>query len=490
MDIPIFESNEEKIDFQKTRIDSLGLSYRVQNALTGASIRTIGGITRKTEPSLLEIKGLGVRGIEEIKNKLNHFSSLLKDTKKALPEMSASLEGNTLPILKTKEEIINFFNNRVKSLGLSKRTENALINKYIENFSENTENYQSSISDAGIGKLDYLEEKNQEINNTPNLYLSNIYVKKDADTITEFFINYFDIDRKLVKSSTRKKEVIEVRNLIIYFLREYCNTSFVEIGRFFGKDHTTAIHSYQKVRSNKEYINYIEKEFSTLITELESTWSEKKDIRQVVVKEERVKKSKKQEPKYREIPERNINVFKLYKQGLTLEGIAKITGVTRERIRQIAEKTITQIIYNESIQSGITIDIQMALKEEKENRKDIKKINNPTKPIKLRKPKTWSYKYLACSLCGTTTVPHFRKGLCEICGKKSIYGSERENIVIEHDNKCDSCGMLRDEAYAKFGRDFYLSRIDRSVLCKRCHLNTTGKKLGDSRKNKWRMFYK
>lgn len=87
-------------------------------------------------------------------------------------------------------------------------------------------------------------------------------------------------------------------------------------------------------------------------------------------------------------------------------------------------------------------------------------------------------------------MPHFKEGLCEDCGGSSIGGELREKIITEHNDECDHCGISRDEAKIKYGRDFYLSRTDKSVLCKRCHLNTTGKKLGDSRKYKWRMFYK
>ncbi|KKQ12938.1 MAG: DNA-directed RNA polymerase subunit alpha [Candidatus Nomurabacteria bacterium GW2011_GWE1_36_71] len=67
------ESNEEKgegnefTDILKTRIDTLTLSTRTLNALTDANIRTIGGIARKKKEDLLEIDGIGDKGIQEIK---------------------------------------------------------------------------------------------------------------------------------------------------------------------------------------------------------------------------------------------------------------------------------------------------------------------------------------------------------------------------------------------------------------------------------------
>ena len=62
----------------KTRVDSLDLSARTQNALNGANIRTVGGLARKKEKDLLEIEGLGAKGIQEIRKALGEFGITLK----------------------------------------------------------------------------------------------------------------------------------------------------------------------------------------------------------------------------------------------------------------------------------------------------------------------------------------------------------------------------------------------------------------------------
>ena len=71
------ESNEFT-DILKTRIDTLNLSTRTLNALTGANIRTIGGVARKKKEDLLEIEGIGDKGIQEIKKVLNTYGITLK----------------------------------------------------------------------------------------------------------------------------------------------------------------------------------------------------------------------------------------------------------------------------------------------------------------------------------------------------------------------------------------------------------------------------
>ena len=72
------EGKSEDTDFLKTRIDSLNLSLRTSNALSAASIRTVGGLIRKSEDDLLDIEGLGSKGIQEIKRALSDFGVILK----------------------------------------------------------------------------------------------------------------------------------------------------------------------------------------------------------------------------------------------------------------------------------------------------------------------------------------------------------------------------------------------------------------------------
>jgi len=62
----------------KTRIESLDVSARTQNALSNANIRTVGGLARKKEKDLLEIEGLGSKGIQEIRKALGEFGITLK----------------------------------------------------------------------------------------------------------------------------------------------------------------------------------------------------------------------------------------------------------------------------------------------------------------------------------------------------------------------------------------------------------------------------
>ena len=62
----------------KTRIDSLGLSVRTAKALTNANIRTLGGLARKKESDIMDVDGLGAKGMQEIKKLLAQHGITLK----------------------------------------------------------------------------------------------------------------------------------------------------------------------------------------------------------------------------------------------------------------------------------------------------------------------------------------------------------------------------------------------------------------------------
>ena len=73
------KKGEDFADVLKTRTDSLDLSTRTLNALTSANIRTLGGLARKKREDLLEVEGIGEKGITEIKKVLNKFGLNLKE---------------------------------------------------------------------------------------------------------------------------------------------------------------------------------------------------------------------------------------------------------------------------------------------------------------------------------------------------------------------------------------------------------------------------
>jgi len=60
--------------------------------------------------------------------------------------------------------------------------------------------------------------------------------------------DFYELKENELKSISRKKEIVRPRQVAMYLLREELKSSFPFIGRKFGgKDHTTAIHAYEKI---------------------------------------------------------------------------------------------------------------------------------------------------------------------------------------------------------------------------------------------------
>lgn len=68
--------------------------------------------------------------------------------------------------------------------------------------------------------------------------------------ITKVIADFYSIDENHIYEKTRRKEVVKPRQLAMYILREDCQLSFPLIGqKLGGRDHTTVIHSCEKIRN-------------------------------------------------------------------------------------------------------------------------------------------------------------------------------------------------------------------------------------------------
>ena len=67
------------------------------------------------------------------------------------------------------------------------------------------------------------------------------------DHILKAVAEFFNITVEDLVSHNRRKEVVEPRQIAIYLLRDISELSYPYIGEKLGRDHTTAIHSYEKI---------------------------------------------------------------------------------------------------------------------------------------------------------------------------------------------------------------------------------------------------
>lgn len=99
------------------------------------------------------------------------------------------------------------------------------------------------------------ELKNKEITmlDVRNYIKNNIKPKKNmaVKDIVKIISDFYNIKEESIYEKTRHKEVIRPRQIVMYLLREDFNISYPSIGqKLGGRDHTTVIHSCEKVKKD------------------------------------------------------------------------------------------------------------------------------------------------------------------------------------------------------------------------------------------------
>ncbi len=88
-----------------------------------------------------------------------------------------------------------------------------------------------------------------------------------VDEVVRRISQYYEIAEKSIYEKTRKKEVVKPRQIIMYILREEFGVSYPSIGeKLGGRDHTTVIHSCEKIKEEIKTNNSLEQELDHIRT--------------------------------------------------------------------------------------------------------------------------------------------------------------------------------------------------------------------------------
>jgi len=360
--------------------------------------------------------------------------------------------------------------------------------------------------------------------------------KKTILKVLEIVSSFYDVLMKDILSKSRSGFLIKPRFIAIYLLREKFHYSFPIIANAIGgREHTTAVHAYRTIKKALQEDSGLYREINDIDSIMKGQKVEfvKKEISYVIKKKIAPKK---RFPKKINciLTEREKNILLAWQQGKTLEEIGRGYNITRERVRQIVKKSISKEISNKQLE-GFEIDVGEFLRQKKDSHISLRK-SNPSSGVinsvivtrnkdillawragdtlneigqkfKLsaeyirqiinkaypnsnlnRREERWSRYYSRCRNCGTTIIPHHVNGFCEECSPRGLSDKKRQNFIINADNKCSSCGLLRADSFRKFGRDLYVTRKSNSlgdylVMCRECFLDYTSKKMIEGRKN-------
>ena len=88
-----------------------------------------------------------------------------------------------------------------------------------------------------------------------------VSAKKIVKAVAEFY----DIEEKELITQSRRRDIVKHRQIAMYIIREELHSSYPSIGeRFGGRDHTTAIHSCEKIAQDLKTSPELEEEIRTI----------------------------------------------------------------------------------------------------------------------------------------------------------------------------------------------------------------------------------
>ena len=112
-----------------------------------------------------------------------------------------------------------------------------------------------------------LKKKELNINEIKNLIKNSVKPKKliSVKEVVKIISDFYNLEDGVVIKKTRKKEVVKPRQVIMYILREDFNISYPSIGeKLGGRDHTTVMHSCEKIKNDIKTDLVLNKEISQI----------------------------------------------------------------------------------------------------------------------------------------------------------------------------------------------------------------------------------
>ena len=101
-------------------------------------------------------------------------------------------------------------------------------------------------------------------------FVKNTAREVSIEYIQKVVCDYFDLPIELMKSKTRKREVVQARQIAMYFSKKMTKSSLANIGMHCGgKDHATVLHACRTVNNLAE----TDKHFRTYLADLEKKLS-------------------------------------------------------------------------------------------------------------------------------------------------------------------------------------------------------------------------
>ncbi|HTN20203.1 MAG TPA: chromosomal replication initiator protein DnaA [Pelobium sp.] len=143
-----------------------------------------------------------------------------------------------------------------------------LPNDVIEYVANNIDNNVRELEGAMVSLLAQSTLNKKEIDLALAKQMLKNFIKNTSKEISMEYIQklvceYFEVPVEMVKSKTRKREIVQARQISMYLAKSHTKTSLKSIGAFFGgRDHSTVIYACQTVEdlidTDKKFKAYVQ----------------------------------------------------------------------------------------------------------------------------------------------------------------------------------------------------------------------------------------
>ena len=129
--------------------------------------------------------------------------------------------------------------------------DHSILQYIAESFNDNIRELEGSLNT--IICQCQIKNKSISLGEVKTLLKNNIKPKKlvSIKDVVKLVSDHYNLDESSIYEKTRRKEIVKARQVIMYLLREDFNVSYPTIGqKLGGKDHTTVIQSYEKIKED------------------------------------------------------------------------------------------------------------------------------------------------------------------------------------------------------------------------------------------------
>ncbi|MGL4853141.1 MAG: chromosomal replication initiator protein DnaA [Phocaeicola sp.] len=160
----------------------------------------------------------------------------------------------------------NILRNKIRRDGLT-IPEN-VINFIAENVNESVRELEGIINSLLAQSI--LFKRDIDLDLTERIVKKTVRCETKTITIEDVIAkvcNHYEMDESVIHTKTRKREVVQARQVAMYLAKKHTEFSSSKIGQFIGKkDHATVLHACKAVKEQAE----VDKSFKATIEEIES----------------------------------------------------------------------------------------------------------------------------------------------------------------------------------------------------------------------------